>query len=444
MKFLTVVITWGIFSAITTHPLSSYASNIGKNTVSFHTHLTSPKDLPKTACLPGVYSDGQANVIVLHETKHASKKMRYLTLDGLFGDIDSDSLFQCQSDVIRMNNETAPALSRIPLRRTLTTFISATTRLAGELIEPLHTLPENSPLVVMVHGSEQEAAIGNTRAPLLAAMGITVFVYDKRGTGQSSGVYTQNFALLAEDAAVAMNHARAMLPESRRTGFWGESQGGWVAPLAATLTPADFVVISYGLVASPIEEDLDQMLLEAAQKNFNAHQLRQIHRLSAITANVLRSRFTVGLDELETLRTESVTQDWINGIRGEYSGAMLAMRDAELRRIGSALFDNLELVWDYEAVPVLEKLEIPMLWIIAEKDREAPVKRTLQALSILKRKNAMLDTYVFPHADHGMYEFKELSDGSRVPLRIADGYFRLIVDWINGKEKPLSGRGFKL
>jgi pimeloyl-ACP methyl ester carboxylesterase len=445
MKRVKGVITWIILFAITAPHLHSLAHDSGENPASFPNHLARPESLPKASCMPGVYSDGQTNVVVLYEKTNDSKKTGYLTLDGAFGDIDSASLpFRCQSKALRLNTDAASVLKKIPLRQTLTTFISANTRLAGELIEPLNSLNKNSPLVVMVHGSEQEPAIGNTRARLLAGMGITVFVYDKRGTGQSSGFYTQNFPLLAEDAAAAMHHARSMLPgENRRAGFWGASQGGWVAPLAATLTPADFIVISYGLVASPIEEDLDQMLLEAEQKNFSAYQLGKIHRLSEATAKILLSGFTNGLTELQTLRVELASQPWVNSIHGEYSGAMLRMSDEKLRRLGRPLFDNLELIWDHEAMPVLEHLAIPILWIIAEKDREAPVRRTLQALNTLGKQNTLLETYIFPDTDHGMYEFTELPDGRRSKVRITDGYFRLVAEWINEKKIPYSGHGFK-
>src|SRR3546814_4024148 len=90
----------------------------------------------------------------------------------------------------------------------------------------------------------------------MAAQGISVFVYDKRGTGGSEGEYTQNFELLAADAAKALDTARGMTAGRHgRAGFFGGSQGGWVAPLAATRTKADFVAVGFGLVASPIEED---------------------------------------------------------------------------------------------------------------------------------------------------------------------------------------------
>ena len=45
-------------------------------------------------------------------------------------------------------------------------------------------------------------------------------------------------------------------------GFQGGSQGGWVAPLAANRAPVDFVVVSFVLAVSAIDEDIQEIELE--------------------------------------------------------------------------------------------------------------------------------------------------------------------------------------
>lgn len=204
------------------------------------------------------------------------------------------------------------------------------------------------------------------------------------------------------------------------------------------------MVVGYGLVASPIEEDLDQMILEASQQKLDPKSISQIHRLSKITAKIVTSHFSDGLKELKELRQELKTKPWINTINGEYSGAMLRMNHGDLQRIGRAVFDNLELIWDYDSSQVLEKLQPPLLWIAAENDREAPSERTLQQLSQLKQRYAALQVYIFPNTDHGMYEYTEMPDGSRHPTRVTNGYFQLVVEWIWGNKKPFSGNAFLL
>ena len=67
------------------------------------------------------------------------------------------------------------------------------------------------PLAVVLHGSEDYS--GHLYYPeqyRLPAQEIAVCVYDKRGTGDSGGEYTQDFYLLAADAAAAVDETRRL------------------------------------------------------------------------------------------------------------------------------------------------------------------------------------------------------------------------------------------
>src|SRR5262249_60629770 len=69
----------------------------------------------------------------------------------------------------------------------------------------------------------------------LPAMGIAVLVYDRRGSGQSSGnLGNADYEALADDA-IAGQRALAKFSriDPKKIGFWGVSQGGWLAVLAA-------------------------------------------------------------------------------------------------------------------------------------------------------------------------------------------------------------------
>jgi hypothetical protein len=123
---------------------------------------------------------------------------------------------------------------------------------------------------------------------------------------------------------------------------------------------------------------------------------------------------------------------------------MLRTSDAELRRLGRARFDNLELIWDYDAVAVLEKLNVPLLWVLAAEDREAPIEKTREVLMSLAARGKAVDTWVFPRTDHGMFEFTARADGSRQATRITEGYLRLVGDWIRGEATGTYGNGTRL
>ncbi len=83
----------------------------------------------------------------------------------------------------------------------------------------------------------------------------------------------------------------------------------------------------------------------------------------------------------------------------------------------------------YDPVPTLEKLNIPMLWLVAGKDIEAPPQPTLEVLARLKRQGRNLTVKTFPDADHGIQDF-EVRNGRRVRTKFADGYFWTLRNWV--------------
>lgn len=405
--------------------------------------LASTPAVAQGTCQPGTYAAPDGDFVVLTQSPAApAPALRYLFRDGRRGaTTDSASPLACGTGEVSVKGR---AWKRITFRETPAAFDSVGTKMNGLLIEPPGDAV-NRPLVVMVHGSERNSPIGGVYGYALAAQGVSVFVYDKRGTGGSAGEYTQNFELLATDAARALDTARSLAAGRHgRAGFFGGSQGGWVAPLAATRTRADFVAVGFGLVASPIEEDREQMVSEVRAAKLGKEAEALVNRLSQATSTLLLSNFTQGYDALDAVRREMASQPWAAKIEGEHSGAMARMPNVELQRIGRARFDNLELIWDYDAVKPLRALDTPLLWVLAAEDREAPIETTRGALLGLAKEGKPFDVYVFPDTDHGMFEFTTNADGSRSATRLADGYLKLLGDWVKGRTSGRYGRAEKL
>jgi len=141
-------------------------------------------------------------------------------------------------------------------------FISHGDTLAGSIVWPARQ-PATA-AVVFIHGSGPQTR-NLALARRFADRGIAALVYDKRGVGQSGGTYEgnqsvtgMNIALLADDAVSALNAlaARAELG-AVPVGFAGISQAGWIAPLAATRTPAaKFLLLWSAPVSKVSEEDI--------------------------------------------------------------------------------------------------------------------------------------------------------------------------------------------
>jgi pimeloyl-ACP methyl ester carboxylesterase len=394
----------------------------------------------QTVCTPGTYAAPDGDFVVLVKSPAvAAPGLRYLFRDGRRGGTtDAAVPLTCGAGDVTVGGK---RWTPIAFRETPATFDSVGTKMTGVLIEPPGAPDAKRPLVVMVHGSERTSPIGGVYGYAMAAQGLSVFVYDKRGTGGSEGEYTQNFELLAEDAAHALDQARGMTAgRYGRAGFFGGSQGGWVAPLAATRTKADFVAIGFGLVASPIEEDREQMVSEVRAAGLGKDAEALVSRLSQATAGLLLSDFRTGYDALDAVRREMADKPWAAKIEGEYSGAIARMPNDDLKRIGRARVDNLELIWDYDAVAALKKLDAPLLWVLAGEDREAPIETTRGALLGLAKAGKPVDVYLFPDTDHGMFEFTTNPDGSRKVTRITDGYLKLLGDWIKGDVRGAYGR----
>lgn len=300
--------------------------------------------------------------------------------------------------------------------------------LAGRLVWPEGA--ETAPLAVLVHGSEDWSALDYASLQrLLPAQGIAAFVYDKRGTGGSTGSYTQDFDLLAADAAAA--HATALNMAGDRveaSGYLGGSQGGWVAPLAATMSQPDFVIASFGMAESPLAEDREQVQMELREAGYGPDVLAQALEVTNATGRLLATDFQEGHEELARVKQAYGDEPWFDEIVGEITRDMI-IRPLWQFRMGYA-FLGVGTPWGHEPVPVLRQVEAPMLWVLAGADREAPSANTRVILTDLQAEGRAIDVAYFPNTDHGIIRFIEDESGERQSLGYAEGYFELLADWI--------------
>jgi pimeloyl-ACP methyl ester carboxylesterase len=155
---------------------------------------------------------------------------------------------------------------------------------------------------VLVHGAEHESARESYALQrLLQTEAVGAFVYDKRGTGGSAGKYTQDFDVLADDAVAAMREAKRIAgARASRIGYQGGSQGGWVAPLAATRAPVDFVIVCFGLAVSVIDEDQEEVALEMRLKGHSQEDIAKALEVAAAAEAIFESGFTKGFGRFDS------------------------------------------------------------------------------------------------------------------------------------------------
>lgn len=392
------------------------------------------------ACTVGAYRGPDESFVAIVELPDSAKTgvYRYAFGDGRFGST-GDWQVACSGARVTVGDKAWP---RIALKETRVTFRSGDITLAGILIEPPSRAGAKPPLIVTVHGSENTAWIHRQRGPyMLAAQGVSVFAFDKRGTGTSGGTYNQNFHKLAADVVAASATARRMAAgRYSRFGLFGGSQGGWVAPRAANDAGAQFVAVGFGLLVDPLEEDSSQVATELREAGYGADVLAKAKQVTDATGAVMAAHFRDGYADLAAVKARYGKEPWFAAIKGEFTGDVLRTPEADLRATGAAKFDNLDIDWRYDAVGELRKVKAPQLWIIAGADREAPPAETIARLQTLRGEGKSIRIVRFPDTDHGIVEFTQGADGTRTATRTADGYWRLLADWIKGRRSPPYGR----
>jgi uncharacterized protein len=310
---------------------------------------------------------------------------------------------------------------------TETTFQSGDVTLAGRLVLPKGSGPV--PITVLVHGSEDYSARDfSADQRMLPAGGVGVFVYDKRGTGGSTGKYTQDFDLLSDDAVAAVKEARRLAgARAGRLGLRGASQGGWVAPYAATKTRVDYVIAAYGMTVSPLEENRSETIQDLAMKGYGPDIQAKGGEVADAAGEVIAQGFQGGYEPLLALKEKYGKEAWFKDLGGEFTGQLVKYPPFALRIVGPMIDKGTS--WRYRPLDVLRKVDVPMLWIVAAEDTAAPPEQTLKDLAMLTGEGRPITTLVFPGTDHGIVAFDTAKDGDRIRTRYAAGYFDLTRDY---------------
>jgi alpha-beta hydrolase superfamily lysophospholipase len=312
-----------------------------------------------------------------------------------------------------------------------TRFQSGPVSLRGRLVLPVggHEVP----IMVLGHGSERFSAVDLAfRQRLYPAAGIGVFVFDKRGTGNSGGAYTQDFSVLADDVVAAVAEARRLAGRrAGRVGLQGGSQAGWVLPLAASRTAVDFVIVGYGIAASPLTEDRNETLQDLRIAGWGPDVLRKATEVIEATATIMRSHFTAGFGALKTVVDRYAAEPWFRDLKGEFTGEMARLSEADIRRIGAEA--EVGTPWDYDAVSALRAVPCPLLWMIAGDDTEGAGPETPAALRSLRREGRPVTIALFPHTEHGIHLLRQVGRTAE-HVGYAAGYFRMEIDFARDGE----------
>ena len=400
-------------------------------------------------CLLGVYILPAQRVVTITGADGQPRGLRYTLSNGQFGDLQEAARgsFENRSLAVRPEPCSAAALRliqgsivergfRIPLVERTTRFTSDGITLHGKLVLPAAGSAKS--LAVWIGGSNNNPSTDDSVWPYeLARRGVAVFVYDKRGTGASAGSLSSDFHARARDTAAAVNEARRLAPGIRRVGVIGGSQGGWVAPITATLVPLDFVIAAFAMAEGPIAQDQALVAQQLRDAGFDTAVQRQAQVLTAITERIVRSNMRDGLDELEAFKSQAAGAPWLGAIQPRsYTGLFLKFSAEDIRTHGPAFAQGLN--FDHEPRSVIEAITPRQLWLLGGNDRQAPNAGTQLILRQLQQRRRDIAVVVFPKAGHGLVESVNSADG--MTTAYSARLFDLSADWIKHAKLPAPGR----
>lgn len=304
-------------------------------------------------------------------------------------------------------------------------FTNGDVRLRGTLVRPPG--PGPYPAVVWVHGSGPQTRAEDfyrDRAYLAARQGIAALIYDKRGSGGSSGDPIATLDALAGDAVAAAQFLMQR-PDIRhdRLGVAGFSQGGYVAPLAAArYGHFAFVIVGAAPGVTPQEQNDFAVGNDLRRAEVPA---TQVARLLDLRRRVAAYQRTGGPDS--TLDADLRDAAASPGFRRALLPAPPVPR-ASAAALG---------VLEFDPLPVWSELTRPVLAVWGADDALVPVERSRVAIAgaLQRAGNRDATLRVFPRAGHGLAVTRDRDAPWDWP-RLAPGFHDLLISWLVAHTQP--------
>jgi AcrR family transcriptional regulator/pimeloyl-ACP methyl ester carboxylesterase len=311
-------------------------------------------------------------------------------------------------------------LRRVELRREQFHVANGDVVLAGELVSRADLSPKGA--VIIVHGSnDSPRTVYGPWVSYLAARGWSVAVYDKRGSGQSTGDWRKGgFGELASDTRAVARYLHATPAfAGKKIGLLGVSQAGWVMPLAAENGEFDFIVSLAGAAVTPAEQTIELTQLQLEAYGFAKDEIDRALDYYRLDLAVTTGREPWGKVEAAYNAAMARHAEWL-------------LAPPEPADSPSRAF--LGRIADFDVGPHWAKVRAPVLALFGGRDLIVPVEPNRKYLTAMLAANADTATRIvtLPDVNHvGMIaktgtiaEYGELD-------HFDPQYFRTFGDWLD-------------
>jgi pimeloyl-ACP methyl ester carboxylesterase len=302
-------------------------------------------------------------------------------------------------------------------------FRSGDNTLKGVLVLPKGPGPH--PAVAFVHGSGSLDRNDWTLHPALrehfARHGIASLCWDKPGVGASSGDWTQqSFHDRAQEAVDAVKFLKGRPDiDGKHVGLWGISQGGWICPLAASLSPDVAFIILVSAPAGTVEEqDLYRVEQEMRADNRPEGDIKKALAFARRRIEFIRCG---SYQEFDAAQRDVGDEGWFK----DY-----------VHRLGARDFAFGKKNIAYDGRPALKGVKCPVLLLVGERDTIVPARSSAALIEDVLARAGDKDVTVktFAGADHFMHATKTGGPGERFAKdrkqELVPDYLPTITDWL--------------
>ncbi|MGB7845957.1 MAG: alpha/beta fold hydrolase [Candidatus Acidiferrum sp.] len=307
-------------------------------------------------------------------------------------------------------------------------FSNGQAHLAGTVYLP--ETGDHLPGVVVLHHAGlpmREAALYRHLKEGLPTLGFAVLVFDRRGSGQSSGDFkSADFETLADDA-IAGQRALAKVPriDPTRIGFWGLSQGGWLAVLAAGRNTSSAFAVA---VSAPLVTANEQMQFATsnllAVRGYSDSDVREM--LDARKAWIGYLHNTNSRDVAVAALGKSESKPWFD----------LAYLPKASQVTTDPEHDASRKKLDDDPLAAVLKVKVPILFLYGDSDPWVPVAKSVEQLRSLSNQHPNIDYAVVVDANHEMMfpvndKMEVDVNATRKAAPQAPTYFMILGSWLS-------------
>ena len=320
------------------------------------------------------------------------------------------------------------------------TFHNGAVRLSGTVTVPKGT--GRHPAVILIHGAGRTIPTRDFGywSSYFSGHGLAVLAFDKRGGGASTGdANTGTYEDLADDVLAGLTYLQSRPDiDPRRIGFYGTSNGGYIAPLAAARSGGRvaFITVRSGSARRVGNNIAYEVGNDLRSQGFSDAEIAQ-----GVAIRQRVTDFVLNHPSVTTLAWDSL-KDEVSAVSSArwfpWSRVLWVPRVDPTDSMAVAFLNKLRREWQYDPLPDWRLVRVPTYVMLGELDRSVPTAETATRLreTFAATGNRDATVRVFEHANHGLLESRTGYDSEARTLNTyVPGFQEDLVRWIKAHLK---------